>query len=44
MNTLQKKLRKISMQQMSNLYGGKTMRIYFYDENGELRYKDVRID
>lgn len=41
MNTLQKKRTKISVQYMSNLYGGRTMRIYFYDENGELRYKDI---
>lgn len=43
MSIMQKKLRMICQQQMSNLYGGKTMRVYYYDENGELRYKDVQV-
>jgi hypothetical protein len=44
MKTLQKKLRTISPQQMNNCYGGKTIRIFYYDENGQIRFRDIIVN
>jgi hypothetical protein len=41
METLRKKGRTLSLQQMNSCLGGKIIRVFYYDQNGQLRYRDI---
>lgn len=43
METLLKKQKTLSLKQMNNCFGGKTIRVYYYDKNGQLRYRDINV-
>lgn len=44
MDTLKKSWKTLSSKQMSSISGGRVVRIFYYDENGQLTYRDVIVD